>query len=244
MIPAHNEAENVGPLVREIVAALGSGGAGAGAGAGRGYYEIVVVDDGSTDATGGRLAELARTTPCLRSVRHPASRGQSFAIATGVKAARGAWIATLDVDGQNDPADIPKLLALRAGRGGGDGAPKAGPLLVAGYRKKRRDSWLKRVSSRVANAVRGRLLGDRTPDTGCGLKVFEREAFLALPHFDHMHRFLPALFLRAGGRVVSVEVGHRPRQRGASHYGMLDRLFVGLVDLFGVWWLIRRKERR
>jgi dolichol-phosphate mannosyltransferase len=229
VIPAHNEAENVGPLVREIVGALG----------GRGDYEIVVVDDGSTDATGERLAELARTTPCLRSVRHPASRGQSFAIATGVKAARGAWIATLDGDGQNDPADIPKLLALRAG-----GGAASGPLLVAGYRKKRRDTWLKRVSSRVANAVRGRLLGDRTPDTGCGLKLFEREAFLALPHFDHMHRFLPALFIRAGGRVVSVEVGHRPRQRGRSHYGMLDRLFVGIGDMLGVWWLIRRRERR
>jgi dolichol-phosphate mannosyltransferase len=229
VIPAHNEAENVGPLVREIVGALG----------GRGDYEIVVVDDGSTDATGERLAELARTTPCLRSVRHPASRGQSFAIATGVKAARGTWIATLDGDGQNDPADIPKLLALRAG-----GGAASGPLLVAGYRKKRRDTWLKRVSSLVANAVRGRLLGDRTPDTGCGLKLFEREAFLALPHFDHMHRFLPALFIRAGGRVVSVEVGHRPRQRGRSHYGMLDRLFVGIGDMLGVWWLIRRRERR
>jgi len=229
VIPAHNEAENVGPLVREIVGALG----------GRGDYEIVVVDDGSTDATGERLAELARTTPCLRSVRHPASRGQSFAIATGVKAARGTWIATLDGDGQNDPADIPKLVALRAG-----GGAASGPLLVAGYRKKRRDTWLKRVSSRVANAVRGRLLGDRTPDTGCGLKLFERDAFLALPHFDHMHRFLPALFIRAGGRVVSVEVGHRPRQRGRSHYGMLDRLFVGIGDMLGVWWLIRRRERR
>jgi dolichol-phosphate mannosyltransferase len=232
VIPAHNEAENVGPLVREIVAALGS----------RGDYEIVVVDDGSTDATGERLAELARATPCLRSVRHPASRGQSFAIATGVGAARGAWIATLDGDGQNDPADIPRLLALRSG--GGGGASAGGPLLVAGYRKKRRDTWLKRVSSRVANAVRGRLLGDRTPDTGCGLKVFEREAFLALPHFDHMHRFLPALFIRSGGRVVSVEVSHRPRERGASHYGMWNRLWVGIVDMLGVWWLIRRKERR
>ena len=231
MVPAHNEAENVGPLVREIVAALGSGAGG--------DYEIVVVDDGSTDATGERLKELARTTPYLRSVRHPASRGQSFAIVTGVRAARGRWIATLDGDGQNDPADIPRLLALRAAAGAG-----AGPLLIAGYRRKRRDAWLKRVSSRVANAVRGRILGDRTPDTGCGLKVFERDAFLALPHFDHMHRFLPARILRAGGRVVSVEVGHRPRERGASHYGMWNRLWVGIVDILGVWWLIRRRERR
>ena len=238
VIPAHNEAENVGPLVREIVAVLGSGGSGGG---GQGAdYEIVVVDDGSTDATRERLAELARTTPCLRVERHPRSRGQSFAIATGVHAARGAWIATLDGDGQNDPADIPKLVAVRAK----EQAAGGGPLLIAGYRKKRRDTWLKRASSRVANAVRGRMLGDRTADTGCGLKLFERDAFLALPHFDHMHRFLPALFLRAGGRVVSVEVSHRPRARGASHYGMLDRLFVGVVDLFGVWWLIRRKERK
>ncbi len=237
VIPAHNEAENVGPLVREIVAALGRGGGGGGGGGAS--YEIVVVDDGSTDGTLGRLEELARATPCLVVERHPRSRGQSFAIATGVKAAHGSWIATLDGDGQNDPADIPKLLAVRAREAGGPG-----PLLVAGYRKKRRDTWLKRVSSRVANAVRGRMLGDRTPDTGCGLKVFERGAFLALPHFDHMHRFLPALFLRAGGRVVSVEVAHRPRARGASHYGMWNRLFVGIVDLFGVWWLIRRRERR
>jgi dolichol-phosphate mannosyltransferase len=229
VIPSHNEAENVGALVGEIVTALGSGAG----------YEIVVVDDGSTDATPQRLAELSRVMPCLVTLRHARSRGQSFAIATGVRAARGTWIATLDGDGQNDPADIPKLLAVRDRERGGPP-----PLLVAGYRKKRRDTWTKRLSSRVANAVRGRLLGDRTPDTGCGLKVFEREAFLALPHFDHMHRFLPALFLRAGGRVVSVEVSHRPRARGASHYGMWDRLWVGIVDLLGVWWLIRRKERR
>jgi len=229
VVPAHNEAESLGPLVREIGAALGPGAS----------YEIVVVDDGSTDATSARAEEIARTNPRLRVVRHPTSRGQSFAIATGVRAASGAWIATLDGDGQNDPADIPRLLALRSAESAG-----AGPLLVAGYRRKRRDSWLKRVSSRVANAVRGRLLGDRTPDTGCGLKVFEREVFLALPHFDHMHRFLPALFLRAGGRVVSVEVAHRPRERGVSHYGMWNRLWAGIVDIAGVWWLIRRREKR
>ena len=244
VIPAHNEAENLGPLMREIGAALARTG-GVGAGTGAGAYEIVLVDDGSTDATPARGAELAREVPCLKVVRHRASRGQSFAIATGVRAAQGTWIATLDGDGQNDPADIPKLLAVRdasAADGAGEGA--GGPLLVAGYRRKRRDTWLKRVSSRVANAVRGRLLGDRTPDTGCGLKLFEREAFLALPHFDHMHRFLPALFLRAGGRVVSVEVSHRPRERGSSHYGMWNRLWVGIVDVLGVWWLISRKERR
>jgi dolichol-phosphate mannosyltransferase len=201
-----------------------------------------VVDDGSADATSARAEEAASTVPRLVVVRHPAPKGQSFAVLTGVRSASGRWIATLDGDGQNDPADIPRLMAARDAAGASSRA--AGPLLLAGYRKARRDSWLKRVSSRVANGVRGRLLGDYTPDTGCGLKLFEREAFLALPHFDHMHRFLPALFLRAGGRVVSVEVGHRPRTRGRSHYGLFNRLGVGIVDMLGVMWLIRRGERR
>ena len=233
VIPAHNEAENVGPLLREIAAALRPGGPL--------EYEVVVVDDGSTDATSARAQEAAQGLLQLRVVRHPSPKGQSFAIVTGVRAARGRWIATMDGDGQNDPADIPKLVAAR------DAAaprPDGGPLLLAGYRRARRDSWLKRVSSRIANGVRGRMLGDHTPDTGCGLKLFEREAFLAVPHFDHMHRFLPALFVRAGGRVISVEVGHRPRTRGRSHYGLFNRLWVGIVDLFGVFWLIRRREPR
>ena len=231
VIPAHNEADNIGPLVGEIRAAL----------EGAADYEIVVVDDGSTDATPARLEEIARGFPRLLAARHPVSRGQSFAVLTGVRAARSQWIATLDGDGQNDPADIRKLIEAL---GGAAERVERGPLLIAGYRRLRRDTWLKRLSSRVANGVRGRLLGDRTPDTGCGLKLFERDAFLRLPHFDHMHRFLPALFLRAGGRVVSVEVGHRPRTRGRSHYGMWDRLWVGILDLFGVWWLMRRRERR
>jgi glycosyltransferase involved in cell wall biosynthesis len=232
VIPAHNEAENLPPLVREIGAALSAAEAG--------DWEVVVVDDGSSDGTGERATALACEVPHLTLARHPASRGQSFALLTGVRTALAPWVATIDGDGQNDPADIPRLLAARereVGRG-------AGPLLLAGYRASRRDAWLKRVSSRVANGVRGRLLGDATPDTGCGLKLFEREAFLTLPHFDHMHRFLPALFLRAGGRVVSVEVGHRPRTRGRSHYGLFNRLWVGIVDMFGVMWLIRRRERR
>ncbi len=232
VIPAHNEAENIGPLVREVRVAL--------EGAGLVDWEVVVVDDGSSDGTGERATAAACEVPHLTVVRHPASRGQSFAVVTGVRASAAPWVATLDGDGQNDPADIPRLLEARAreaGRGGG-------PLLVAGFRADRRDSWLKRVSSRIANGVRGRLLGDRTPDTGCGLKLFEREAFLAVPHFDHLHRFLPALFLRAGGRVVSVEVGHRPRTRGRSHYGLFNRLGVGIVDMIGVMWLIRRRERR
>jgi len=230
VIPAHNEAENIGPLVREIVAALG----------GAGDWEIVVVDDGSSDGTGARAEAAGREVPQLRVVRHASPRGQSFAVVTGVRAASGPWVATLDGDGQNDPADIPRLLEARERAAAAGG----GPLLLAGFRATRRDSWLKRASSRIANAVRGRLLGDATPDTGCGLKLFEREAFLAVPHFDHMHRFLPALFIRAGGRVVSVPVGHRPRTRGRSHYGVFNRLGVGIVDLLGVMWLMRRGPRR
>ena len=153
-----------------------------------------------------------------------------------MRAAHGTWIATLDGDGQNDPADIPALLA-RAQAGG------QAPFLVAGHRTRRQDSRVKKLSSRAANAIRARMLRDATPDTGCGLKVFERAAFLDLPAFDHMHRFLPALFIRAGGQVVSVPVGHRPRTRGASKYGTLDRLWVGIFDLIGVAWLQRRWHR-
>ena len=153
-------------------------------------------------------------------------------MATGIRAAQGSWIATLDGDGQNDPADIPALLV--------EARMQGGMVLVAGHRVRRRDSRMKRLSSRIANRVRARLLGDATPDTGCGLKIFSRDLFLKLPQFDHMHRFLPALVLRAGGHTVSVPVGHRPRIRGRSNYGTLDRLGVGIVDLFGVWWLQRR----
>jgi dolichol-phosphate mannosyltransferase len=169
--------------------------------------------------------------------RHRVSCGQSAAIVTGVRAARGEWIATLDGDGQNDPADIPAMLQHAMADGG------QGPLLVAGHRTRRQDSWTKRLSSRLANRVRAALLHDATPDTGCGLKLFRREAFLEVPHFDHMHRYLPALFIRAGGRVVSVPVNHRPRVRGVSNYGTLDRLWVGLFDLVGVFWLQRRWRR-
>jgi dolichol-phosphate mannosyltransferase len=169
--------------------------------------------------------------------RHRRSCGQSAAIVTGVRAARGGWIATLDGDGQNDPADIPALL-----RHAMDDVGK-GPLLVAGHRVRRKDSWTKRLSSRFANRIRAALLHDATPDTGCGLKLFRRDTFLELPHFDHMHRYLPALFIRAGGRVVSVPVNHRPRIRGQSNYGTLDRLWVGIFDLVGVFWLQRRWQR-
>ena len=228
VVPVRNEAENILPLLAEVHAAL----------EGRAEFEVVYVDDGSTDETAPRLAEAMARYPRLRVLAHAASCGQSAALVTGFRAARGEWIATLDGDGQNDPADIPKLLAVR------DGAGRPANLqLVAGYRKKRQDTWLKRVSSRVANGVRSRLLGDATPDTGCGLKLILRSAVLELPVFDHMHRFLPALIQRNCGATVSVEVNHRPRTRGESNYGMFDRLWVGIVDLFGVMWLQRRVRR-
>ena len=233
VVPMRNEGPNVAPLVAEIAAALGDT-----------PHEIVCVDDGSTDDTSAQLAAAAAALPpgaTLVRLRHAASCGQSAAIVSAVRAARAPWIATLDGDGQNDPADIPRLWArARAEDPAAAGAPC---VLVTGWRTTRRDTRVKRFSSRVANAVRARLLGDATPDTGCGLKVMPRAAFLELPAFDHMHRFLPALVIRNGGRVVSEPVNHRPRLRGRSNYGTLDRLAVGLVDLLGVMWLQRRWKR-
>jgi dolichol-phosphate mannosyltransferase len=227
VIPVCNEAENVGPLAREIHAAL----------TGKLNFEIIFVDDGSTDATGGEVRKVrAAAVPQIRLLRHSQRSGQSTAVRTGVRAARAPWIATLDGDGQNDPADIPSLLTALQ-QHGGDGQLK----LIMGNRTARRDTWLRRLSSRVANGVRGTMLGDGTPDTGCGIKLFERELFVELPHFNHMHRFLPALVQRAGMRVISVPVAHRPRLRGTSKYGLNNRLWVGIVDLFGMMWLIRRR---
>jgi dolichol-phosphate mannosyltransferase len=225
VVPVHNEAPNIPPLIQKIGMAL----AGI-------EHEIVYVDDGSSDATPAVLAGIAANLPTLVRVRHRNSCGQSAAVITGVKAARGAFVATLDGDGQNDPADIPAMLdaALAAETAGKK------PVLIAGHRVKRNDSDAKRWGSRIANAVRAKMLRDGTPDTGCGLKLFRRAAFLELPHFDHIHRFLPALFIRAGGHVVSVPVRHHAREHGASHYGTWDRLKVGIVDLFGVAWLQRR----
>jgi dolichol-phosphate mannosyltransferase len=228
VVPVKNEAENVEPLIREIVTALSS----------LPDYEIIYVDDGSTDETLAVLKHLSARVPQLKIVRHRTSCGQSTAITSGVQAARFAWIATLDGDGQNDPADIPALLSrLRSAR------PEENLHMLAGWRANRRDTWLRRFSSRVANGVRSGLLHDATPDTGCGLKVFSRETFLRLPYFDHMHRFMPALVQRHGGHVESVVVSHRPRERGTSKYGVNNRLWVGIVDLFGVMWLIRRAKR-
>jgi dolichol-phosphate mannosyltransferase len=223
VVPVRNEAPNVVPLIAEIRAALADT-----------PHEIVYVDDGSTDDTAAALRAEAAAGP-LTIRRHRAGCGQSAAIITGIRAASGIWIATLDGDGQNDPADIPALLA-RA-----QTLPSLA--LVAGHRTQRHDGPVKRITSRLANRIRAWLLGDATPDTGCGLKVFRRADFLELPAFDHMHRFLPALFIRAGGQVVSVPVGHRPRIRGASKYGTLDRLWVGIFDLVGVAWLQRRWTR-
>jgi dolichol-phosphate mannosyltransferase len=225
VVPVHNEAENLKPLLGEIVQALD----------GLCEYEIVYVDDGSTDDTLARLAALRGDIPGLRVLRHKQVCGQSTALLTGIRTAKGQAIATLDGDGQNDPADIPRLLQALAELQQQN--PRA---MVVGYRKKRRDTGWRKFSSRVANTVRGGLLRDHTPDTGCGLKVFSRALFLELPYFDHMHRFLPALAQRTGGAVISVEVNHRPRLAGVSKYGTWQRLWVGIIDLFGVMWLQRR----
>jgi dolichol-phosphate mannosyltransferase len=222
VVPVRNEQDNVAPLVAEIDVAL------------KGFtHEIVYVNDGSTDETHVRLQQLQTQYPQLRIVRHANSCGQSTAVRSGVKAAKYDWIATLDGDGQNDPADIPKLVD----------ALEEGVWLVGGNRRKsRRDTWIKRISSVIANTVRSKMLRDDTPDTGCGLKLFNKVAFLDLPYFDHMHRFLPALIKRAGGQIRSVHVSHRNREFGKSNYGTFDRLMVGVVDLFGVAWLQRRAK--
>ncbi|HSC74605.1 MAG TPA: glycosyltransferase family 2 protein [Pseudomonadales bacterium] len=225
LIPARNEADNLPALLEEVRRAL----------AGE-HFEVIVVDDGSTDSTVAQLLAIKHGGyTLLRILSHERSLGQSTSIYHAARAARGAWLATLDGDGQNDPADIPGMLAIvRA-------ADATKTLkLVAGHRVNRQDSASKRWASRFANRLRGYLLKDNTPDTGCGLKLIEREAFLALPYFDHMHRFIPALIQRHGGSMRVHPVNHRPRSAGVSKYGNLDRALVGILDLFGVWWLIRR----
>ena len=226
VVPVHNERDNVAPLVREIEAALAPLALA---------FEIVYVDDHSRDDTLAQLRALKAAHPRLRVLHHRTQSGQSTALRTGIKAARGRWIATLDGDGQNDPADIPKLLAARDA-----GNPKT--RLYAGWRVQRRDSGSKRWASKVANAIRARLLRDETPDTGCGIKLFERAVYLDLPYFDHMHRYLPALVKRAGWQSISVPVNHRERTAGQSKYNNLQRAWVGLKDLRGVAWLIQRSK--
>jgi dolichol-phosphate mannosyltransferase len=226
VVPVFNEQDNIPPLLAEIAAAL----------RGRADFEIVYVDDASKDDSFAVLKRAKADYPELRVLRHVSQSGQSTAIRTGVKAARGPWIATLDGDGQNDPADIPKLVAMR------DGEADA-IKLYAGWRVHRKDSGSKRWASKWANAIRSSLLRDETPDTGCGIKLFERAAFLDLPYFDHMHRYLPALMQRAGWQVRSVPVNHRPRGTGVSKYNNLNRALVGITDLRGVSWLIKRSKR-
>ncbi len=225
VVPVKDEAGNVAPLAREIAAALAQGDVAQ-------AHEIIFVDDGSTDATPRELAALKAEIPSLRVLRHGRNLGQSRGIRSGVMAARGGIIVTLDGDGQNDPADIPKLLEmLRSDPGLG---------MVSGVRVKRKDTASRRLASRIGNGFRNAMLGDGASDTGCGLKAFHRQMYLNLPYFDHMHRFLIALAQREGFRVSYVPVNHRPRLQGASKYTNLGRLLVSAQDLLGVRWLQRR----
>jgi dolichol-phosphate mannosyltransferase len=224
VIPMKNEAGNIGLLIDGIEAAL----------AGEAEREIIVVDDGSTDGSAAEVTALRAAMPHLRLIRHGVSGGQSAAVHSGVRAAKGCVICTLDGDGQNPPEELPRLVAALRAAGGG---------LVAGQRVKRQDTFAKRLASRAANAIRGWALADGTRDTGCGLKAFLREDYLAMPYFDHMHRYLPALFRRAGLGVTLVDVSHRQRGAGRSNYGNLQRALVGAVDLLGVMWLIRRRKK-
>lgn len=227
VVPCYNEQDSIVPLIEEIIAVIGDDST----------FEIVIVDDGSTDQTRSRLAQAKnRLAVPFRAIVHAVNCGQSAAIYSGVDAAGGEWIITLDGDGQNDPGDIPNLINTLDATTGASGSP-----IICGHRTTRRDPWVRKLSSMVANIVRSRLLNDATPDTGCGLKLFRRDAFMRLPRFDHMHRFLPALMLRDGGVIVSVAVGHRPRRTGQSNYGIHNRLWSGIVDLIGVMWLRRRQ---
>jgi dolichol-phosphate mannosyltransferase len=229
VVPVRNEAGNIGPLVAEIAAAL------QGTSNGR-AFEIVYVNDGSSDGTERELRGLMTERPWLRQIRHQTSCGQSAAIRTGVAAARAPVVVTIDGDGQNDPAFIPALIAaLEAG------APQIG--LIAGQRTGRKATGFKKLQSRIANGVRKAVLKDGTRDTGCGLKAFRRDVFLALPYFDGLHRFLPALVRREGLAIGYVDVVDRQRRHGVSNYGFFDRLWIGILDLAGVWWLIRRRRR-
>jgi dolichol-phosphate mannosyltransferase len=224
VVPVLNEQDNIRPLVAEIVAALD----------GVCDFEIVYVDDGSTDGTRSTLLKLKKSEPRLRMLVHDKCAGQSAGLRTGVMAAQGDLIATLDGDGQNDPADIPKLLkAYQSDK-------RPGRLMITGHRVNRRDSWAKRRASRIANAIRRAALRDDNPDTGCSLKLYERSLFLRFPYFDHMHRYLPALAKRENCAVHVVPVNHRHRTQGRSKYTNLGRLLVGIPDLLGVMWLIRR----
>ena len=224
VVPMRNESANAEFLLSAIEDAC----------AGR-SFEAVFIDDGSDDGTAETLENARKSMPWIRIVRHPVSAGQSAAIHSGVLAATSQVICTMDGDGQNPPSEVPRLVAPLLD---GDNPPG----LVAGQRVKRRDTLSKRFASRFANGLRRWLLKDGTRDTGCGLKAFRRQDFLALPYFNHMHRYLPALFNAQGHRVEFVSVSHQERHAGDSKYTNLQRAVVGLVDLFGVMWLIRRKK--
>ena len=225
VVPVRNEAGNITPLITEIAAALD----------GLWPYEIIYVNDGSTDETAQRLAEEMARRPNLRVLRHERSTGQSAAVRSGIRAAHGAMVATLDGDGQNNPAFLPDLIAALEKGGGRVG-------LVAGQRVGRKDTGFKKLQSRLANKIRNAVLHDGTRDTGCGLKAVRRDVFLMMPYFDGLHRFLPALVRREGYDIAYIDVIDRPRHSGVSNYGFFDRLWIGIMDLAGVWWLIRRKK--
>lgn len=226
VIPAKDEAGNIGPLITEIFQALNT----------LTPFEVIVVDDGSSDGTAAEVVDTANSLGCqAKAVIHTQSTGQSTAISTGVRHAAGDWIVTLDADGQNDPADIPAMLIVAQ-------QINAADFCIAGYRKHRKDTAWKRFQSRIANKIRNAMLRDGVPDTGCGLKLFPRETFLKMPYFDHMHRYIPALVRRMGGEVHISVVNHRDRQVGVSKYTAWNRAWVGIVDILGVMWLIRRAK--
>jgi len=225
VVPVRNEENNISPLIAEIASALD----------GRWDHEIIYVNDGSTDGTADRLADEMRVRKNLRQLRHEKSSGQSAAVRSGVRAARGGIVATLDGDGQNNPAFLPDLISAIE-----KGGERVG--LAAGQRVGRKDTGFKRFQSRTANRIRNMILHDGTRDTGCGLKAFRRDVFLSMPYFDGLHRFLPALVRREGFDIAYVDVIDRPRHSGVSNYGFFDRLWIGIMDLAGVWWLIRRKK--
>jgi dolichol-phosphate mannosyltransferase len=225
VIPAYNEEGNIGRLVAETFDAIPGAVIG----------EVIVVDDGSKDATSAEIRALAAGNRKLRLVRHETNAGQSAALRSGVLAAKFPVIATMDGDGQNDPRDIPALLAKLAAPGS-----RSGPALVGGIRANRQDSGSKKLASRAANAIRDFVLRDDCPDTGCGIKVFWRESFLLLPFFTSVHRYLPALFQTYGWKTAYVPVNDRPRVLGVSKYNNFNRALIGFYDLFGVSWLRRR----
>ena len=225
IIPVHNEQDNIVPLLKEIE--LSSKQCP--------ISEVIYIDDASTDNTPSILEHQKENYPFLRVIRHSVRSGQSAAFMAGARAAGNAILVFMDGDGQNAPADITRLLfAYNAG------TKKSKKVMVAGQRQKRHDNALRRVSSRLANNIRSWLLKDGTRDTGCSLKMIDREDYLRLPFFNHMHRFLPALLLRDHVQIVHVDVSHRPRQAGTSKYGFWNRFWVGILDLLGVKWLMMR----